>query len=84
MTGMTTDVHDRLLDAIRTDDSPHDVLDAALDLIGFQLSVLCPDCRKEAERAIKQALPGLFAHANDLAKEYAAGVGEPAPAHTCH
>jgi len=80
---MTTDVRDRLLDAIRVDDSPHDVLDAALDLIGFQLSVLCPDCRTKAAHEIKRALPRLFAHANDMAKEYA-GSGEPAQPHICH
>ena len=79
----TTELHDRLLDAIYLDDSPHDVLDAALDLIGFQLSVLCPDCRKQAVRAIKRAIPGLVQHANEVAAEYtAAGAGT--PSHTCH
>jgi hypothetical protein len=77
-----TKLHDRLLDAIGPDDKPNDVLDAALDLIGCQLSLLCPNCRKQMGQAIQCAFPGLLKHADDVAKDYASSPAR--SAYKCH
>jgi hypothetical protein len=66
-----TELHDRLLEAIGPNDTHNDVLEAALDLIGFELSLLCPDCRQRMAHAIQRAIPGLLKHANSVAKDYA-------------
>ena len=76
-----TELHDRLLEAIGPNDTPNDVLEAALDLIGFELSMLCPDCRKRIGHAIQQAIPGIVKHADSVAKDYASS---PARSYACH
>ena len=66
-----TELHDRLLNAISPNDTHNDVLEAALDLIGFELTLLCPNCRKRMGHAIHHAIPGIVKHADDVAKDYA-------------
>jgi len=83
-TTKTSELCDRIANVIRQDDDPADVFNALVDLYAFQMSLLpCPDCRKQAARALKQAIPEMLAHANRVAAEYAP-VGEPAHPHTCH
>jgi hypothetical protein len=78
---LKTELHDRLLDAIDANDTPNDVFEAALDLIGFELTLLCPNCRKKIGHAIHRAIPGIVKHADDVAKDYASS---PARSYKCH
>jgi hypothetical protein len=67
------------------DADPAAVFEALADCYAFKLSLLaCPDCRKQAARALKQAIPSMLAHANEMAAEYATEVGEPPHQHTSH
>jgi len=69
---------------INNADDPTAALEALADSFAFVLSLLtCPDCRKQAARALEQAIPGMLAHANRVAAEYAS-VREPALPHTHH
>ena len=76
-----TELHDRLLNAISPNDTHNDVLEAALDLIGFELTLLCPNCRKQMGHAIHRAIPDIVKHADDVAKDYASS---PARSYKCH
>ena len=70
--------------AIIRDADPAAAFEALADCYAFQMSLLtCPDCRKQAARALKQAIPSMLAHANTMAAEYAA-VGEPTHQHISH
>ena len=79
---------DRIARVIRTDDDPTDVFNALVDCYAFQMSLLtCPDCRKQAARALAQTIPAMLEHADALAAEYAmhADAQEPSvQAHMCH
>jgi hypothetical protein len=70
----TNKLVDRIARVITTGDNPRDVFEALIDCYAFQMSLLtCPDCRKQAARALKQAIPQMLADANQVAAEYAAG-----------
>jgi hypothetical protein len=84
VTTQTDDLCDRIARVIREDDEPTAVFNALIDLYVFQMSLLpCPDCRKQAARALKRSIPDMLATANREAAQYAASTGEN-PAHTCH
>ena len=76
---------DRIARVIRTDDDPTDVFNALVDCYAFQMSLLtCPDCRKQAARALAQTIPAMLEHADALAADYAAVGAETPSVHMCH
>jgi hypothetical protein len=83
-TTKANELADQIMQIIR-DVDPTAAFEALADCYAFQMSLLiCPDCRKQAARALKQAIPGMLAHANAMAAEYA-GVEELHPStHTSH
>jgi hypothetical protein len=86
MTKTSDELCDRIAKVIRMDDDPTDVFNALIDAYAFQMSLLtCPDCRKQAARALAQTIPAMLEHANALAAEYATAVGTEMPStHMCH
>jgi len=79
----TNELADQIMPIIHGAD-PTAVFEALADCYAFQMSLLtCPDCRKQAARALKQAIPGMLAHANAVAAEYA-GAKDTVHQHTCH
>jgi len=82
-TRTANELADQIMPIIR-DADPVAVFEALADCYAFQLSLLtCPDCRKQAARALKRAIPGMLAHADRAAADYAS-VREPALPHTHH
>ena len=84
---MTTanELADQIQELIHSANNPAAVFEALADSYAYQMSLLtCPDCRKQAARSLKQAIPTMLAHANAVAAEYATEVREPTPVHTHH
>jgi len=82
---MTTasELADQIMDIIHHAD-PAASFEALADCYAFKLSLLtCRDCRAQAARALKQAIPGMLKHADQLAAEYASvgAAGEPLHMH---
>jgi hypothetical protein len=86
MTKTSDELCDRIAKVIRFDDDPTDVFNALIDAYAFQMSLLtCPDCRKQAARALAQTIPAMLAHADQLASEYAIAHDTEMPSvHMCH
>jgi hypothetical protein len=67
------------------DDDSCDVFNALIDAYAFQMSLLtCPDCRKQAARALAQTIPAMLEHADALAAEYVTARGTEAPSAHLH
>jgi hypothetical protein len=64
------DLSKRIFDVIK-DEDPETILTALADQITFQMSLVCPDCRKNIARKLKRAIPRMLATATRTAVEYA-------------
>jgi len=76
---------DQIMEIIHHAD-PVAAFEALADCYAFKLSLLaCPDCRKQAIKALVKAAPGMLRHANELAADYANAGASPLPSeHTHH
>jgi hypothetical protein len=59
----------KIYEVIKGED-PEIIPDALVSQITFQMSLVCPDCRKNIARKLKRAIPRMLAHATRTAVTY--------------
>jgi hypothetical protein len=65
--------------------SGYDVIFSALqNSITFQMSNLCPACRRNVAKELKRNIPAMLKQANEAAEEYVRRRGEEPPPPQCH
>jgi hypothetical protein len=73
---------DRIAGAIAREDNANDIFNALCAVYTKQMSLLdCPDCRRQAARALKKSIPEMLERANAAA---AARAGEAGPSLAHH
>ena len=59
------------------------IFEALKESLIFQMSEVCPDCRRNIAKILKRSIPEMLRAADLLAAEYAKEEGRP-PAGHCH
>jgi hypothetical protein len=74
----------RIGDAIASEPSSATVIRALLTVLTRELSLVCPDCRSNLAREIKQRIPDMLRKANAAARERERTQPDGQQAHMCH
>jgi hypothetical protein len=63
------DLSEKIYEAVKDEDF-ETILGALVDQITFQMSLVCPGCRKNVARTLKRGIPSMLAHAARMAVQY--------------